>query len=335
MNLIKRILLKKGGGINIKKSHEGRFTDYCGGKVTSECISRGKNSPNPKTRKQATFAANARKWKHADGGQVKINGMTDRDEFMKLQQDRKDGTQAYIEQENEKTRQQQQLVELRNQHAQQIGQTVGQIMGMGINKISDKIKNNRINSFNEALANNPDIQKDLNDGKITIKEAQEKLLTGRLGRGARRELAYQQASLNNGYTNDPNKSYQENQLARQQATQKRYDFLNQRKANNSTKTQGATADTSALNPTQTVDFSGVGVNTNDWIAQQQQISDQQLYDDQLQNPDRSIYSYLKNPHLIDTIQSIGLLLKKGGKTHRTRSILDDTGVINRRTLKLK
>jgi len=64
------LMLKKGSKIHIKKENRGKFTDYCGGKVTSECISRGKNSPDPKIRKRATFAANARKWKHADGGVV-------------------------------------------------------------------------------------------------------------------------------------------------------------------------------------------------------------------------------------------------------------------------
>lgn len=53
---------KKGSKIHIKKANRGKFTDYCGGKVTSECIARGKRSPNPKIRKRATFAANARKW---------------------------------------------------------------------------------------------------------------------------------------------------------------------------------------------------------------------------------------------------------------------------------
>ena len=55
---------KKGGKIHIKKENRGKFTDYCGGKVTSECIARGKASSNPTIRKRATFAANARKWKH-------------------------------------------------------------------------------------------------------------------------------------------------------------------------------------------------------------------------------------------------------------------------------
>jgi hypothetical protein len=59
---------KAKSGIHIKKSHEGRFTEYCGGKVTSECIARGKRSPNPKVRKMSTFASNARRWKHQEGG---------------------------------------------------------------------------------------------------------------------------------------------------------------------------------------------------------------------------------------------------------------------------
>lgn len=60
-------MLKKGAKLNkihIKKSHEGRFTDYCGGKVTGECIAKGLKSPDPKIRKMANFARNARKWKH-------------------------------------------------------------------------------------------------------------------------------------------------------------------------------------------------------------------------------------------------------------------------------
>ena len=61
-------LFKKGSGIHIKKKNRGKFTEYCGGKVTDECIRRAKKSKNPKLRKRATFAANARKWKHAEGG---------------------------------------------------------------------------------------------------------------------------------------------------------------------------------------------------------------------------------------------------------------------------
>lgn len=54
-------LMKKGAKIHIKKENRGKFTDYCGGKVTSECIRKGKNSSNPKIRKRAVFAENARK----------------------------------------------------------------------------------------------------------------------------------------------------------------------------------------------------------------------------------------------------------------------------------
>lgn len=55
--------LKKGSSIHIKKSHEGKFTDYCGGKVTDECIEKGKQSTSAAVRKRAVFAENARKWK--------------------------------------------------------------------------------------------------------------------------------------------------------------------------------------------------------------------------------------------------------------------------------
>lgn len=59
----------KSGGIHIKKENSGKFTDYCGGKVTTECIQRGKNSPSATIRKRATFAQNARSWsKREDGG---------------------------------------------------------------------------------------------------------------------------------------------------------------------------------------------------------------------------------------------------------------------------
>lgn len=59
-------LLKKGGKpkIHIKESQKGSFTSYCNGKVTNECIQRGKNSPDPKIRKKAVFAANVRKFNH-------------------------------------------------------------------------------------------------------------------------------------------------------------------------------------------------------------------------------------------------------------------------------
>lgn len=64
--------LKQGNKIHIKKSNEGKFTDYCGGKVTQKCIQKAKSSGNKKLIKRATFAENAKKWnhprKHLSGG---------------------------------------------------------------------------------------------------------------------------------------------------------------------------------------------------------------------------------------------------------------------------
>lgn len=60
-------IAKDGGGIHIKKKNRGKFTEYCGGKVTEACIRRGKNSSNPTTRKRATFAQNARNWNAFEG----------------------------------------------------------------------------------------------------------------------------------------------------------------------------------------------------------------------------------------------------------------------------
>lgn len=74
MNILE--FLKNGSGIHIKEKNKGKFTSYCGGKVTDECIQKGKNSSNPAIRKRATFAANARKWKHKEGGIIKAQGGT-------------------------------------------------------------------------------------------------------------------------------------------------------------------------------------------------------------------------------------------------------------------
>ena len=64
LEFINDLLLKykKGGNIKINPKNIGKFTEYCGGKVTSECIAKGKRSPDPAIRKRATFAANSRKW---------------------------------------------------------------------------------------------------------------------------------------------------------------------------------------------------------------------------------------------------------------------------------
>ena len=58
------LYLKDGNKIHIKKQNRGKFTDYCGGKVTSACIAKAKDSGNKTLIKRATFAANARKWNH-------------------------------------------------------------------------------------------------------------------------------------------------------------------------------------------------------------------------------------------------------------------------------
>lgn len=67
-------LFKDGGGIHIKKANRGKFTEYCGGKVTSECIARGKRSSSPAVRKRAAFAQNARGWHHSFGGWLNTQG---------------------------------------------------------------------------------------------------------------------------------------------------------------------------------------------------------------------------------------------------------------------
>ena len=54
----------KNGGIHIKKANKGKFTEYCDGKVTEECIEKGKHSASAAVRKRAVFAQNVRKWKH-------------------------------------------------------------------------------------------------------------------------------------------------------------------------------------------------------------------------------------------------------------------------------
>ena len=68
MNILE--FLKNGSGIHIKEKNKGKFTSYCGGKVTDKCIQKGKNSSNPVIRKRATFADNARHFKHRLGGSI-------------------------------------------------------------------------------------------------------------------------------------------------------------------------------------------------------------------------------------------------------------------------
>lgn len=49
-------------GIKINKKNIGKFTSYCGGKVTQQCIDKAKQSKNKTLVKRAVFAENARKW---------------------------------------------------------------------------------------------------------------------------------------------------------------------------------------------------------------------------------------------------------------------------------
>ena len=62
--------MKKGGksNIHIKKSMEGTFTEWCRrhgfGGVTDACIQAGLKCKDPRIRKKANFARNARKFKH-------------------------------------------------------------------------------------------------------------------------------------------------------------------------------------------------------------------------------------------------------------------------------
>ena len=77
MEILNETLLssfKKGSKIKIKKKNRGKFTEYCGGEVTQECIDKAKKSKNPKLRKRATFAQNSRSWskKHFLGGAINI-----------------------------------------------------------------------------------------------------------------------------------------------------------------------------------------------------------------------------------------------------------------------
>ena len=73
MNTVEQF--KNGSKIHIKKKNRGKFTDYCGGEVTQECIRKAKASGNPTLVKRATFADNARHFKHKSGGKAFVEGV--------------------------------------------------------------------------------------------------------------------------------------------------------------------------------------------------------------------------------------------------------------------
>lgn len=60
--------MKNGGGIHIKKSHEGLLHKdlkvKAGEKIPEKKLEKAKNSEDPAVRKRATFAENAKKFKH-------------------------------------------------------------------------------------------------------------------------------------------------------------------------------------------------------------------------------------------------------------------------------
>lgn len=77
MNSIhENLMMKKGGWLQKarasmeKRGTVGSFTEYCGGKVTNECIERGLKSKDPKIRRRAAFAKAVRSFKKQYGGIV-------------------------------------------------------------------------------------------------------------------------------------------------------------------------------------------------------------------------------------------------------------------------
>ena len=60
--------MQKAAASMKRKGTKGAFTDYCGGKVTAECIEKGLNSPNETTRKRAQFAKAARSVARKENG---------------------------------------------------------------------------------------------------------------------------------------------------------------------------------------------------------------------------------------------------------------------------
>lgn len=67
------LLYSKGGSIHIKPENRGKFTETKRrtGKTTEELT----HSSNPLTRKRAIFAQNAKKWHHAFGGELGLDGI--------------------------------------------------------------------------------------------------------------------------------------------------------------------------------------------------------------------------------------------------------------------
>lgn len=60
-----------------KKGTIGSFTEYCGGKITAQCVEKALNSPDPKIRKKAQFYVNVVKKELGGLIQYAIGGMVD------------------------------------------------------------------------------------------------------------------------------------------------------------------------------------------------------------------------------------------------------------------
>lgn len=56
--------MEKKHKIEIKPENKGKFTEYCGGKVTNECIEEGLASRSTRINKMANFARNVKKFEH-------------------------------------------------------------------------------------------------------------------------------------------------------------------------------------------------------------------------------------------------------------------------------
>lgn len=84
-NIINDMKISFGkSGIHIKKQNEGKFTEYCGGKVTQDCINRAKASGNSKLVKRAVFSENAKHWKHQNGGILQQWGKSLKDTYLNI-----------------------------------------------------------------------------------------------------------------------------------------------------------------------------------------------------------------------------------------------------------
>lgn len=144
--------LKNGSGIHIKKKNRGKFTSYCGGKVTNECIQKGKNSSNPAIRKRATFAANARKWKHRFGGIIKaqegtiINNSPIVTQHLQWLQ----GIPEYLDYKK-KIEEQKKLQEL--QEVQQKQDMLGSILGTAGNFLLNQLASKNFKNENSPITN--------------------------------------------------------------------------------------------------------------------------------------------------------------------------------------